>query len=79
MIILLSGLCLMAGNQFCAAEPVDFRRDVAPILEQHCLVCHNRRVRQGELSLHSLEATLHGGESGEIVDPGDPDASYLRI
>ncbi|MFI4849803.1 MAG: PSD1 and planctomycete cytochrome C domain-containing protein [Gimesia chilikensis] len=77
LIILLSGLCLMAGNQFCAAEPVDFRRDVAPILEQHCLVCHNRRVRQGELSLHSLEATLHGGESGEIVDPGDPDASYL--
>ncbi|QDV20216.1 Planctomycete cytochrome C [Gimesia panareensis] len=77
LVTLLSCLCLLAGSRFCAAEPVDFRRDVAPLLKQHCLVCHNKRIRQGELSLHSLQATLHGGESGQVVDPGDPEASYL--
>lgn len=71
-------ICLLfLSGSFCSAEPVQFRRDVAPILKKHCLVCHNDRVRQGELSLHSFQSMLKGGESGQSVDPGDPDASYL--
>ncbi|WP_339728343.1 PSD1 and planctomycete cytochrome C domain-containing protein [uncultured Gimesia sp.] len=64
------------GTSF-SAEPVDFRRDVAPILQRHCLSCHNDRVRRGGLSLHSAQAAAKGGESGPSIDPGDPAASYL--
>lgn len=56
---------------------VDFQRDVAPILQTHCLRCHNERDQRGELSLQSALSTAKGGESGEIIAPGDPDSSYL--
>ncbi len=59
------------------AAPVDFRRDVAPILQNRCLRCHNDRDHRGGLSLQSAEATAQGGESGDAVVPGDPDSSYL--
>jgi len=59
------------------AEPVQFQRDIAPILQSRCLSCHNERDRRGGLSLHARPAMLQGGESGQIVAPGDPDSSYL--
>lgn len=60
-----------------AAGPVDFRSDVAPILEQHCLTCHNERDRRGGLSLESAAALRRGGASGPVIATGDPAASYL--
>ncbi|WP_298864781.1 PSD1 and planctomycete cytochrome C domain-containing protein [uncultured Gimesia sp.] len=69
---------LMASTQNAlSAEPVNFIRDVAPILQRHCLSCHNQRVRMGELSLHSAEALVKGGENGEVLVPRDPESSYL--
>tara|TARA_R110002111_G_scaffold262875_1_gene342552 strand:+ start:123138 stop:125573 length:2436 start_codon:yes stop_codon:yes gene_type:complete len=70
-------LLLLSGANTFSAEPVDFRRDVAPILHRHCLSCHNDRIRRGGLSLHSAQAAVNGGESGPSIDPGDPTASYL--
>ncbi len=69
-------LIAFSENSSCA-EPIHFRRDVAPILQRHCLSCHNQLNRMGELSLHSAEALLKGGENGEAIDPGDPESSYL--
>ncbi|MFO7907552.1 MAG: hypothetical protein ACQESR_11965 [Planctomycetota bacterium] len=34
-------------------EIVDFRRHVQPILEKHCVRCHNARQREGDLSLEA--------------------------
>ncbi|MFH1299518.1 MAG: PSD1 and planctomycete cytochrome C domain-containing protein [Planctomycetota bacterium] len=70
-------LLLASGGKSFSAEPVDFQRDVAPILHRHCLSCHNDRIRRGGLSLHSAQAADKGGESGSSIDPGDPSASYL--
>ncbi|MFP6764183.1 MAG: PSD1 and planctomycete cytochrome C domain-containing protein, partial [Planctomycetaceae bacterium] len=56
---------------------MDFLRDVAPILQRHCLVCHNERDQRGQFSLHSKQAALRGGENGQSIVPGDPDTSYL--
>ncbi|QDV51196.1 PSD1 and planctomycete cytochrome C domain-containing protein [Gimesia fumaroli] len=70
-------LLILAGQTSFGANEVDFRENVAPILQRHCLSCHNDRVRRGGLSLHSAQATSKGGESGPSIDPSDPDASYL--
>jgi hypothetical protein len=59
------------------AEPVDFRREVTPILQERCLSCHNDRDRRGGLSLQSADAARKGGDSGKIIEPGDATASYL--
>lgn len=52
----------------------DFEKEVAPILEQTCLFCHNADETKGDLDLSTLGAAL--AFDGNIV-PGDPDASLL--
>ena len=57
-----------------AETPIDFVRDVQPILAEHCLHCHGTDPdsRQGGLRLDVLEDALRGGESGEpAIVPGD--------
>lgn len=70
-------LLLANSDEAFSADSIDFRRDIAPIFQRHCLTCHNKRVRMGDLSLHSSDALLKGGESGDVLAPGDPESSYL--
>ena len=42
-------------------RPVEFERDVYPILEANCIACHNVTVAEGDLILENLEAILKGG------------------
>jgi hypothetical protein len=71
------GVLLAAWNRSSCAEPIDFQRDVAPLLERRCLSCHNDRDRRGGLSLRSEKTTRKGGDSGEVIVPGKPESSYL--
>ena len=63
-----------------AAAPVDFNRDVRPILSDKCYACHgpDAAKRPTELRLDSEQgaaAPLAGG--GRAIAPGDPQASEL--
>jgi hypothetical protein len=73
---LVTNLCML-GALFCtrglAKSPVDFARDLAPILEQHCIRCHQPSNKKGGLSL----ATFADLKSNGYVVAADPDASYL--
>lgn len=60
-----------------AEREVDFQDDVAPIFQKRCLSCHNDELKQGKLSLQTRKSALKGGESGEVIVPGNPDGSYL--
>lgn len=65
---------LASSSVFAADSPqVDFVRDVAPILEAHCIRCHNPGNRRGDLSL----ATIADLKSRAYLAPHDPEASYL--
>ncbi len=59
------------------ARPVEFERDVAPLLVTRCLECHNERAASGGLVLATRAQLLAGGESGAAVVVGEADASYL--
>lgn len=48
-----------------AAEPVSFCRDVAPVLLKRCAGCHGAAEPKGSYRLHTYEALLKPGESGE--------------
>lgn len=54
-----------------AGEWVSFREEVAPVLNQRCVACHNTRTAKGRLNLESYAALMKGGESGTSIDPGD--------
>jgi hypothetical protein len=61
-----------------AADPVDFERDVLPVLEQHCIQCHGPDVQESGLRLDSMLFAVRGGDSGErVIQPGQPERSHL--
>ena len=59
------------------AETVDFHRDVAPILREYCVGCHNNDDLEGELSVERFQLLMKGGENGTPIKPGDRAESLL--
>ena len=58
-------------------RPVDFGKDIHPILDAKCIACHNKVVTENRLNLETVAAILKGGSSGAVVLPGDPAGSML--
>ncbi|MFN9718626.1 MAG: c-type cytochrome domain-containing protein [Planctomycetota bacterium] len=58
-------------------RPVEFERDVYPILEANCIACHNVTVSEGDLILENLEGILKGGSTGPALVPGKPEESLM--
>lgn len=58
-------------------RPVEFERDIYPILQANCLACHNKAKSEGELNLENADSMLAGSSSGQVIVPGKPDESYL--
>jgi mono/diheme cytochrome c family protein len=59
------------------APPLDFVRDVQPILAATCVRCHGPKKTEGELRLDTREGLLKGGASGSVVVPGNGKGSEL--
>ncbi|MFP6650394.1 MAG: DUF1553 domain-containing protein [Pirellulaceae bacterium] len=72
---LLLALSLPAG--LLAAEPVDYARQVKPILRQHCFSCHGPLKQEAGLRLDAGRSILQGGESGKAVVAGRAEQSLL--
>ncbi len=61
-----------------AAEPLTFEKDVRPIMKAHCFHCHGEGgVKEGMLDVRLQHWMLAGGDSGEAIEPGNPDDSLL--
>ncbi len=63
-------------NMRAAAEDF-FPKQIAPILEQHCLRCHGKKSQRGGLSLATAADAQAGGDSGPVLAPGKPNESLL--
>ena len=72
-----SVLGLVAAGPLLAATPVDFKKQVRPILEVYCLKCHGDEKPKGNLSLTTRANSVKGGEDGTSLVPGEPDKSPL--
>jgi mono/diheme cytochrome c family protein len=60
-----------------ASHPVDFQREIKPILEGSCIKCHGRGRNKGGLRIDSRQTLLKGGDTGPAVLPGKSAESYL--
>ena len=60
-----------------SAQTPDFDREVLPIFETSCTICHGAELQESQLRLDSEAAVMQGSVSGRIVAPGDSDASLL--
>jgi formylglycine-generating enzyme required for sulfatase activity len=73
--ILLGALPIFLSQQPVAAvEPVDFVRDVKPILELNCVSCHREDKAKGKFRMDSPDQVKM---SEEAIVPGSPEDSLL--
>ena len=73
-------LCLSAlATAARAAEPVQFARDVLPVLSANCYACHgpDEHERQAKLRLDVEGAAKRAGPNGTPIIPGQPDQSLI--
>jgi len=61
-----------------AASP-DFREDIQPILESHCVRCHAESKVKGGLRMDTYEKIMEGGDTADAIVPGKPEESELLI
>ena len=47
-------IVLLAALPTSSAEPVDFARDVYPILQRHCFECHGPEEQNGKVNFAAL-------------------------
>ena len=74
---ILVALACISWQAIAAANDVDFRRDVKPIFEQHCVKCHDAKTQESGLRLDLGGGVLRGGDGGAIVVAGDAANSRL--
>lgn len=73
-------LPFMASAALPAAEPtpVDFARDIEPLLSARCVACHRPQKAAGGLDLQTPGAALREGDSGSRgIVPGKPEQSEV--
>ncbi|TWU59167.1 Planctomycete cytochrome C [Rubripirellula tenax] len=70
-----AGLTLVLATEASASAPIDFNRDVRPVLAENCFACHGQDgdSREADLRLDLRDSAIESG----AIEPGDPDASEL--
>lgn len=56
-----------------SAKPIDFSKQIKPILEKNCVSCHGPEKDKGKLRLHTHKFMM----DGDVVEPGKVEDSWL--
>ena len=56
---------------------LNFAKHAKPVFRNHCVSCHNPNRTSGDLDLTNYVAMMQGGSSGDVIEPGSPDDSFL--
>ena len=67
--------CLLAISLAAAttANEIDFAKQIAPILSEHCVACHSDSNSKGDVSLATIKDLKENG----YLSPGKPNESHL--
>lgn len=77
MLLLLS---LSTTPAIAATAPASFKTDVAPILHDYCLNCHEpggQGFDKSGLDMRSYQSLMKGTRYGSVIKPGDSFTSIL--
>lgn len=59
--------------------PVDFEKEILPLLRNNCLACHNSTKHESDLILETPQTILKGGSEGPAVVAGKSGESLLLM
>jgi hypothetical protein len=59
------------------AEPVDYLKEIKPLLATKCFACHGALKHESGLRLDAASLLRQGGDSGPAITPGDAEQSLL--
>ena len=74
-LFLLTGV--MHHSLLQADDSKGFDHSIAPLLVRRCFSCHEGIESKGKLDLSNGKSAMTGGESGTVIEPGNPDRSLL--
>src|SRR5262245_61603433 len=73
-----SGVAAPQATQVFSAEDLSFfAKEVRPILQNNCALCHDSSKHTNGFSVESRESILAGGNRGPAAEPGKPEQSRL--
>jgi DNA-binding beta-propeller fold protein YncE len=75
-------LTLLLAPALALAEPVSFKKDVAPILLNNCLACHGPKKAEGAYRIDTFERVMAAGDStlnGFVAKELENSESFRRI
>ena len=79
--LVVTGISLWSGEVSLGDDPpnvpVDFVRDIQPILLSRCSECHGEKLAKSGLRLDVKSAAFAGGDSGKVIVPGQSGNSSL--
>jgi len=75
--VLTLALTLTLVTEVIAHSPIDYLRDVKPILKERCYACHGALKQESGLRLDTGNAIRRGGDGGSIVDVEAAEISSL--
>lgn len=58
-------------------EKVSFEKQIKPLFESRCVMCHNGQVAAGDLNLLTRDLAFRRSSNGPFIIPGDPNGSKL--
>jgi hypothetical protein len=64
-------------ESFSAEDLSFFAKEVRPILQNNCALCHDSSKHTSGFSVESRESVLAGGNRGPAAEPGKPEGSRL--
>lgn len=68
---------ILSTSVSLADEPVDFGKQILPLLKKNCVACHHKKEAESGVNLETHSALLKGGDEGVIIVPGKPQESKL--
>ena len=62
-------------------DPVEYNKDILPIFEGKCFVCHSGSVTEGKYDMGTHATVLKGGgkRGAKVIVPGKADESFLFL
>jgi WD40 repeat protein len=70
---------MIASARGDAPKPISFKSEIAPIMVESCIACHNQKVKKGKYDMSTFAALMKGGGKGAPVIAGKSAESLLAL